>query len=97
MREGGNIKDVLQRNNISASIIPAEVKIIPFKLASAILEYIREKTKNKQSRTVIKSNPTLCSFLTETKPPLQENMTKNCIYSILCSCGKKYKCETSCL
>lgn len=61
MREGGNIKEVLQRNNIYARIIPAEAKIIPFKLASAILEYIREKIKNKLSRTVIKSNSTLCS------------------------------------
>ena len=37
---------------------------------------------------------TLRRYLFRVKPPTEFNMTKNCVYSILCSCGKIYKGET---
>ena len=38
--------------------------------------------------------PILWSTLYLVKPPMEFNMTKNCVYSIPCSCGKIYKGET---
>ena len=35
-------------------------------------------------------------YLFRIKPPTEFNMTKNCVYSIPCSCGKIYKGETGC-
>ena len=40
------------------------------------------------------SGSTLRRYLFRVKPPTEFNMTKNCVYSIPCSCGKIYKGET---
>ena len=40
------------------------------------------------------SGSTLCRYLFWVKPLMEFNMIKNCVYSILCSCGKIYKGET---
>ena len=47
-------------------------------------------------RTVFTSGSTLWRYLIQVKPPTEFNMTKNCVYSIPCSCGKIYKGETGC-
>ena len=39
-------------------------------------------------RTVFTSGSTLRRYLFRVKPPTEFNMTKNCVYSIPCSCGK---------
>ena len=44
-------------------------------------------------RTVFTSGSTLKRYLFQVKPPTEFNMTKNCVYSIPCSCGKIYKGE----
>ena len=44
-------------------------------------------------RTVFTSGSTLRRYLFQVKPPTEFNMTKNCVYSIPCSCGKIYKGE----
>ena len=48
----------------------------------------------KSIRTVFTSGSTLRRYLFRVKPPTEFNMTKNCVYSIPCSCGKMYKGET---
>ena len=65
------------------------------------LPYVKglaEKTQNICSpydiRTVFTSGSTLQKYLFRVKPPTEFNMTKNCVYSISCSCGKIYKGET---
>ena len=45
-------------------------------------------------RTVFTSGSTLRRYLFRVKPPTEFNMTKNCVYSIPCSCGKIYKGKT---
>ena len=45
-------------------------------------------------RTVFTSGSALWRYLFRVKPPMKFNMTKNCVYSIPCSCGKIYKGET---
>ena len=37
---------------------------------------------------------TLRRYLFHVKPTIEFHMIKNCVYSIPCSCGKVYKCET---
>ena len=46
-------------------------------------------------RTVFTSCSTLRGYLFRVKPSTEFSMTKNCVYSIPCSCGKIYKGETS--
>ena len=41
-------------------------------------------------RTVFTSGSTLRRYLFRVKPPTEFNMTKNCVYSIPCSCGRIY-------
>ena len=45
-------------------------------------------------RTVFLSGSTLQRYLFRVKPLTEFNMIKNCVYSILCSCGEIYKGET---
>ena len=45
-------------------------------------------------RTVFTSGSTLGRYRYRVKPPTEFNMTKNCVYSIPCSCGKIYKGDT---
>ncbi|KAJ8912526.1 hypothetical protein NQ315_014470 [Exocentrus adspersus] len=46
-------------------------------------------------RTIFKTNNTLRSILTHTKPKNKDQNEKNCIYKIPCQCGKHYIGETS--
>ena len=46
--------------------------------------------------TIFTSGSTLRRYLFHVKLPIEFNMTKNCVYSIPCSCGKIYKGETCC-
>ena len=45
-------------------------------------------------RTIFTSSSTLQMYFFSVKPPTEFNMTKNCVYSICCSCGKVYKIKT---
>ena len=45
-------------------------------------------------RTIFTSGSTLQRCLFHVKPPIEFNMTKKCMYSIPCSCGKVSKGET---
>ena len=49
-----------------------------------------------ESRTIFTSDSTLWRYLLRVKPPTEFNMTKNCMYSMPCTCGKVYKGETCC-
>ena len=46
-------------------------------------------------RAVFTSGSFLRRYLFQVKPPTEFNMTKNCVYSIPCRCGKIYKGETA--
>lgn len=91
----------LQRNNYKMNIIWAATpkadsqiqKTDKNWLTIANLPYTRgmaersQKIYNWNNRTIFKSNPRLQRHLMKEKPLLKENMTKNCIYNIPCSCG----------
>ena len=47
-------------------------------------------------RIIVRSDTSLRKYLCRVKPPTEYNLTKNCIYSISCSCVKVYKGETYC-
>ena len=71
------------------------------KLTTVCLPYVKglaERIQNICSpydiRAVFKSGSTLRRHLFRIKPPTEFNMIKNCVYSLLCSCGKIYKGET---
>ena len=71
------------------------------KLTTVCLLYVKGLAKRIQKicsprdiRTVFTSGSTLQRYLFQVKPPTEFNMIKNCVYSILCSCGKIYKGET---
>ncbi|KAJ8909715.1 hypothetical protein NQ315_013800 [Exocentrus adspersus] len=56
---------------------------------------IKKLGNNFNIRTAFKTNNTLRSILTHTKPINKEQNEKNCIYQIPCQCGKHYIGETS--
>ena len=70
------------------------------KLTTICLPYIKGLAERIQKicpydiRTVFTSGSTLRRYLFWVKPPTEFNMTKNYVYSILCSCVKIYKGET---
>ena len=71
------------------------------KLTMVCLPYVKGLAERIQKicspydiRTVFTSGSTLRRYLFHVKPPMEFNMTKNCVYSIPCSCGKIYKGET---
>ena len=71
------------------------------KLTTVCLPYVKglaERIKKICSpydiRTVFTSGSTLRRYLFRVKPPKEFNMTKNCVYSIPCSCVKIYRGET---
>ena len=71
------------------------------KLTAVCLPYVKGLAKRIQKicspydiRTVFTCGSTLRRYLFRVKPPTEFNMTKNCVYSIPCSCGKIYKGET---
>ncbi|KAJ8919390.1 hypothetical protein NQ315_016483 [Exocentrus adspersus] len=56
---------------------------------------LKKLGNNFNIRTAFKTNNTLRSILTHTKPINKEQNEKNCIYQIPCQCGKHYIGETS--
>ena len=71
------------------------------KLTTVYLPYAKRLAKRIQKicspydiRIVLTSGSTLRRYLFRVKPAKPFNMTKNCVYSIPCSCGKIYKGET---
>ena len=71
------------------------------KLTTVCLPYVKGLAERIQKicspydiRTVFTSVSTLRRYLFRVKPPTEFNITKNCVYSIPCSCGKIYKGET---
>ncbi|KAJ8911005.1 hypothetical protein NQ315_011270 [Exocentrus adspersus] len=55
-----------------------------------ISEKLKKLGNNFNIRTAFKTNNTLRSILTHTKPINKEQNEKNCIYQIPCQCGKHY-------
>ena len=47
-------------------------------------------------KTVFTNGSTLWRYLFQVKPPTEFNMTKNCVYSIPCTCDKIHKGKTGC-
>ena len=71
------------------------------KLTTVCLPYVKGLAERIQKicspyviRTLFTSGSTLRRYLFRVKPPKEFNMTKNCVYSIPCSCGKECKGET---
>ena len=65
---------------------------LPF--VKGLAERIQKICSPYDIRTVFTSGSTLRRYLFRVKPPTEFNMTKYCVYSIPCSCGKIYKGET---
>ena len=97
----------LHRNNYSERITSAprnldrKIEYNTRKLTTACLLYVEGLAERIQKvcsqydiRRVFTCGSTLRRYLFRVKPPTEFNMTKNCIYSIPCSCGKIYKGET---
>jgi predicted GIY-YIG superfamily endonuclease len=79
------------RNN-SANII---CKNLTTPYVKGLSERIKKIGNQSNIRTSFKSNNTLRSILTKTKPKNEEQSSKNCIYQISCECDKFYLGETS--
>ena len=72
-----------------------------WKLTIVCQPYVKSLAKRIQKicspydiRTIFTSSLTLWGYLLWVKPPTEFNMTKKCVYSIPCSCGKIFKGET---
>ena len=102
-----SLKHDLHRNNYPESITSAprnldkRMENNTRKLTKVCLPYVKELAERIQKicspndiRTVFTSGSTFWRYLFRVKPPTEFNMTKNCVYSIPCSCGKIYKSET---
>ena len=97
-----SLRHNLHHNNYPVSITSAPRNLDNTrKLTTVCLPYVKglaERIKKICSpydiRTVFTSGSTLRRYLFRVKPPTEFNMTKNCVYSIPCSCGKIYKGET---
>ena len=97
----------LHRNNYTESITLAPRNLDrrmddnTRKLTTVCLPYVKGLAERIQKicspydiRTVFTSGSTLRRYLFRVKQSTDFNMTKNCVYSIPCSCGKIYKGET---
>ena len=102
-----NLRHNLHRNNYLERITTAprnldrRMEDNTRKLTTVCLPYVKRLAERIQKiyspydiRTVFTSSSTLRRYLFRVKPPTEFNMTKNCVYSIPCSCGKIYKGET---
>ena len=102
-----SLRHNLHRNNYPEHITLAprnlkrRIEDNTWKLTMVCLPYVKGQAKRMQkiripcdNRTVFSSGSTLRRYLFRVKPPMEFNMTKNCVYSIPCSCGKIYKGET---
>ena len=72
-----------------------------WKLTTVCLPYVKglaERIQRKccpyDIRTIFTSSSTLQRYLFCIKPLTEFNITKNCVYSFPCSCGKVYKSKT---
>ena len=105
--EMDSLRETLHRNNYPESITSAtrnldrKTEDNTRKLTTVCLPYVKGLAEKIQKicgpydiRTTFRSDTTLRKHLLRVKPPTEYNMTKNCIYSIPCSCGKVYKGET---
>ena len=72
--------------------LPYVTVCLPY--VKGLAERIKKICSPYDIRTVFTSGSTLRRYLFRVKPPTEFNMTKNCVYSIPCSCGKIYKGET---
>ena len=101
------LRQNLYRNNYTESITSAQRNLDrrmednTRKPTAVCLPYVKGLAKRIQKicspydiRTVFKSGSTILRYLFRVKPPTEFNMTKNCVYSIPCSCDKIYKGET---
>ena len=106
-KEMDSLKETLCRNNYPESITSATINLDhkteedTRKLTTVCLPYVRGLTEKIQKicnpydiGTTFGSESTLRRHLLRVKPPTEYHMTKNCVYSISCSCGKIYKGET---
>ena len=64
---------------------------IPY--VKGISERIRKIARNYNIKTAFKSNNTLRSLLTKTKPE-ESDLNKECVYQVPCECGESYVGET---
>ena len=71
------------------------------KIATVCLPYVKGLAERSQKiccpyeiRTIFTSDSTLRRYLFRVKPQTEFNNIKNCVYSVLWSCGKIYKGET---
>ncbi|KAJ8921335.1 hypothetical protein NQ315_002949 [Exocentrus adspersus] len=80
-------------NNNQQRQNPVANMTIPY--IPGISEKLKKLGNNFNIRTAFKTNNTLRSILTHTKPINKEQNEKNCIYQIPCQCGKHYIGETS--
>ena len=102
-----SLRHDLHHNNYPEHITPAprnldrRMEDNTQKLTAVCLPYVKGLTERIQKiynpydiRTVFTSGSTFRRYLFRVKPPTEFNMTKNCVYSIPCSCGKIYIGET---
>ena len=98
-----SLRHNFHRNNITSAPrnIDWRIEDNTQNLTTVCLPYVKGLAERIQKicspydiRTVFTSGSTLQRYLFQVKPPTEFNMTKNCVYSIPCSCGKIYKGET---
>ena len=102
-----SLRHNLHRNNYPERITSAPRNLVrrmednTRKLTTVCLPYVKGLAERIQKicnpydiRTVFTRGSTLRRYLFLVKPPTEFNMTKCCVYSIPCSCGKIYNSET---
>ena len=102
-----SLRHNLHRNNYPERITSAprnldrKIEDNTRKLTTVFLPYVKGLAERTQKiccpydiRTVFASDLNLRRYLFRVKPAKEFNMTKNCVYSIPCICGKIYKGET---
>ncbi|PSN46032.1 hypothetical protein C0J52_15799 [Blattella germanica] len=67
---------------------PVRTAVIPY--IPGVSEKLKKIGNKFGIRTSFKSHTTLCSILTKTKSPNEQQESKNCIYNVPCECGKQY-------
>ena len=75
--------------NLSPPLTTITIPYIP-----NVSEKVRRIAREYNIRTAFKTNNTLRSHLTKTKPQCDPKETKNCIYCLDCQCGRQYIGET---
>ena len=99
-----SLRHNLHRNNHSECITLAlrnldrRIEDNTRKLTTVCLLYVKGLAERMQKicspydiRKVFTRGSTFWRYLFWVKPPMEFNMTKNCVYSVPCSCGKIYK------